>query len=140
MSILVSRVVTSATLRRALLSKGATFRPFFSSPVLQNIAAPQDVEDALADPKATILDVRGVDEILESGYLKTGHKLVHAQCTVDACPLLSLAAEDLIPDKSAPVVVYCVAGKRAAKAKEVLEAKGYKNVVNAGGFGFWGKE
>jgi rhodanese-related sulfurtransferase len=34
-----------------------------------------------------------------------------------------------------PVIVYCGSGKRAAKAKEVLEGKGYLKVLNAGAFG-----
>ena len=33
----------------------------------------------------------------------------------------------------APVIVFCRSGRRAAKAKEVLEQKGYKKVLNAGG-------
>jgi phage shock protein E len=32
------------------------------------------------------------------------------------------------------VVVYCAAGRRAAKAKQQLDAAGYTNVVNGGGF------
>jgi phage shock protein E len=37
-------------------------------------------------------------------------------------------------DKARQVVVYCAAGKRAAKAKEQLEAAGYSQVVNGGGY------
>jgi phage shock protein E len=81
------------------------------------------------------LDVRRIDEILESGFLKTDRQWVHAQCTLTECPLLDVAAESLIPDKHAPVVVYCASGKRADKAKELLESKGYVNVLNAGGLG-----
>ena len=33
----------------------------------------------------------------------------------------------------APVVIFCGSGRRAGKAKEVLEQKGYTNVLNAGG-------
>ena len=36
-------------------------------------------------------------------------------------------------DKARPVVVYCAAGSRAAKAKVALEAVGYQRVVNGGG-------
>ncbi len=36
-------------------------------------------------------------------------------------------------DKARPVVVYCAAGSRAAKAKGVLEEVGYQRVVNGGG-------
>lgn len=34
---------------------------------------------------------------------------------------------------SAPVIVFCRSGRRAVKAKEVLEQKGYTRVLNAGG-------
>lgn len=37
-------------------------------------------------------------------------------------------------DKTKPVVVYCAAGSRAARAKQSLEAAGYTNVVNGGGY------
>jgi phage shock protein E len=37
-------------------------------------------------------------------------------------------------DKTKPVVVYCGAGPRAAKAKRELEAAGFTHVVNGGGF------
>ena len=36
-------------------------------------------------------------------------------------------------DRSRPVVVYCAAGARAAKAKRVLDDAGYTQVVNGGG-------
>jgi phage shock protein E len=116
-------------------SFSSTRRTFLSSSPLFMFASPQDVKGALADPKTTVLDVRRVDEILESGFLKSDRQWVHAQCTLTECPLLAVAAESLIADKNAPVVVYCASGKRAAKAKEVLESKGYSNVLNAGGLG-----
>lgn len=36
-------------------------------------------------------------------------------------------------DKAKPIVVYCHAGGRAARAKHELEAAGYTNVTNGGG-------
>lgn len=36
-------------------------------------------------------------------------------------------------DKARPIVVYCAAGSRAAKAKTTLDAAGYAKVVNGGG-------
>jgi phage shock protein E len=98
-------------------------------------ASQESIRAALDNPKTTILDVRGVDEIIADGYLKiNGLQYIHAQCTPTDAPLLSVAAEDLIRDKTAPVLVYCAKGFRATKAKEVLESKGYTNVLNAGGF------
>jgi phage shock protein E len=126
---------SSAPTRPSLSSK-STRRTFFSSTPLFSFATPQVVRGALANPKTTVLDVRRLDEILESGFLKTeDRQWIHAPCTLTECPLLDVAAESLIPDKNAPVVVYCASGKRAAKAKEVLESKGYGNVLNAGTFG-----
>ena len=34
---------------------------------------------------------------------------------------------------AAPVIVFCMSGRRAGKAKETLEALGYTKVLNAGG-------
>jgi rhodanese-related sulfurtransferase len=39
---------------------------------------------------------------------------------------------------SAPIVIHCASGKRATKAKEILQNQGYANVVSAGGFGSLG--
>ena len=37
-------------------------------------------------------------------------------------------------DKTRPIVVYCASGNRSSKAKTQLEAAGYTQVVNGGGF------
>jgi rhodanese-related sulfurtransferase len=99
------------------------------------ICATQDeIRAAMKNPRTTILDVRSVDEIIESGYLDTkGLQYIHSQCTPTEAPILSVAAEDLIRDKTAPVIVYCAKGFRATKAKEVLDSKGYEKVLNGGG-------
>lgn len=39
-----------------------------------------------------------------------------------------------IQDKATAIRVYCKSGGRSAKAKEILKAKGYTNVVDLGGF------
>lgn len=99
------------------------------------IAAPEQIKEALANPKTTVVDARKIDEILEAGYLKTpNNQWVHAPCTLEECPLLSVAAESLIRDPQDPVVVYCASGKRAQVGKEFLESAGYKFVLNAGGY------
>ena len=35
---------------------------------------------------------------------------------------------------SDPVIVFCKSGKRASHVKQILEERGYQNVMNAGGF------
>lgn len=143
----VSRRVVSTLLGISTLQRGASaFVPTFISSntryaISRGMAAPgvelapqAEVEAAIADTKATVLDVRSLDEILSAGFLKTDRPWIHAQCTLDACPLLDVAAEEMFKDKSAPIVIYCGSGKRATKAKEVLESKGYQKVLNAGGY------
>lgn len=39
----------------------------------------------------------------------------------------------VVTNQTAPVIVFCRSGRRAGKAKEVLEQMGYTNVLNAGG-------
>ena len=78
---------------------------------------------------ATVVDVRTAEEY-GSGHV--------AQAT--NIPIQDFAAritevDTLVGgDKSKPVIVYCGAGKRAAKAKAQLEAAGYTQVVNGGGY------
>lgn len=43
-------------------------------------------------------------------------------------------------DKAKPIVVYCGAGRRAARAKTVLLAKGYSRVTNLGGIDDWDRK
>lgn len=125
--------------RPAAAFSGAARRTFHaSSPTTAlgaSFASPDQVKDALAEPATTVLDVRRVDEILDSGLLKTNCQWVHAACTPTETPLLDAVAESLIPDKQACVVVYCASGMRAERAKETLEGLGYEKVLNAGGLG-----
>jgi rhodanese-related sulfurtransferase len=76
---------------------------------------------------ATVLDVRNPDEFA-GGRLPQAINL--------PLPSLDAAAVDKLTggDKASPVVVYCAKGGRAQKAKEKLEAAGYTNVVNGGGY------
>ncbi len=46
---------------------------------------------------------------------------------------VGVLAKNVIPDKSAPVIVYCATGKRSMQAKNCLNYLGYKNVYYLGG-------
>lgn len=99
------------------------------------LSSTDEIQDALKDPNAVVLDARRVDEIEANGYWQTNRQWVHAPCTPDGdCPLLSVAMEGLIRDKSSPVIVYCASGKRASVAQDFLKDNGYSTVLNAGGF------
>jgi phage shock protein E len=78
---------------------------------------------------ATVLDVRTPEEYAD-GHVPSATNLPVqdvAQRIADVDKLVG-------GDKTKPVVVYCAKGGRAAKAKQALEAAGYTNVVNGGGF------
>lgn len=86
-------------------------------------AAGSDLK-ALLDGKALVVDVRTPAEFA------SGHHPRAVNIPVDEVP--SRMAE--FGDKKRPVVVYCGSGKRSGRAKETLEAAGYKSVINGGGF------
>lgn len=78
---------------------------------------------------ALVLDVRTPDEYA------AGHLEQALNMPVDNIPdRLSQISSLLGDDKSRPIVVYCSAGGRAARAKRTLEAAGYTHVVNGGGY------
>eukprot|EP01082_Thalassiosira_pseudonana_P003514 g3036.t1 g3036 contig12:1298795-1299225(+) len=94
-------------------------------------ASPEEVKAAAEDPGAIILDVRTKEEVAEASL--TSRPFKHCSCTLEDCSELMSKAEEYMPDKNAPVIVFCRSGRRAGKAKEMLEAKGYTKVLNAGG-------
>lgn len=53
-------------------------------------------------------------------------------------PLGSIeAVENFIPDKNAPVFVYCLSGGRSARAATQMAKMGYRDVYNLGGIAGW---
>jgi phage shock protein E len=46
---------------------------------------------------------------------------------------LESEAPRTLPDRDAPIVVYCQSGMRSAQARRVLLGLGYRNVENGGG-------
>ena len=85
---------------------------------------------ALGD--STFLDVRELDEFEQgmipgSVFIPRGH--------------LESQAENKLPDRDTPIVIYCAGGNRSAFAAKTLQDLGYSDVVSmAGGFGRWKNE
>ncbi|MHB8592923.1 MAG: molybdopterin-synthase adenylyltransferase MoeB [Acidimicrobiales bacterium] len=98
-------------------------------------AAIREVQADEVQPRlgeAVFLDVREADEY-EQGALPGA---VHVPRGY-----LEFQVEGRIPDKSAPVVVYCAGGARSAFAAKTLTDLGYQDVVSlAGGFNRWKDE
>ena len=81
---------------------------------------------------ATFLDVRESDEF-EQGTIPGSVFIPRGN--------LELSVEGKIPDKDAPVIVYCAGGARSAFAAKSLAELGYTDVVSmSGGFNQWKNE
>ena len=82
--------------------------------------------DVTRSDDITILDVRNVDEIKQSGMVEGAINI----------PLSLLPLKINEVDVNKPVYVYCAAGGRASNAAIILEEQGY-TVYNTGGFIDW---
>jgi phage shock protein E len=78
---------------------------------------------------ALVIDVRTAEEY------GAGHVTNAVNIPVDGfADRLSQVAQLAANDKAKAIVVYCAAGKRAARAKQMLDGAGYTHVVNGGGY------
>lgn len=96
-------------------------------------ASPEEIKMALSKEDTHVLDVRTLDEISATGRLQHV-KWTQIDGTPSECPGLNAAPEKFVQNKDATVVIHCRSGRRANKAKEVLESHGYSNVMNGGGY------
>ena len=78
---------------------------------------------------ALVLDVRTPEEYAD-GHVASAQNMP-VDSIHDRLPQIAQLTGD---DKAKPIVVYCAAGRRAARAKKTLEEAGYSNVVNGGGY------
>lgn len=101
-------------------------------------APTSDILSALARSDTIVLDVRSEEEIAASGNISEHTAALWKQtgCTPSSCPKLEANPSELVREdqKESPVVIYCRSGRRAVKAKQLLEEYGCKNVMNAGGY------
>ncbi|HEY5922644.1 MAG TPA: rhodanese-like domain-containing protein [Kofleriaceae bacterium] len=99
-------------------------------PATTSSATTKDPQAArkLVTSGALVLDVRTSDEYAE-GHLPSATNIPVQELASRLTEVDKLAGGD----KARPIVVYCGAGSRAAKAKAQLEAAGYSHVVNGGG-------
>jgi sulfur-carrier protein adenylyltransferase/sulfurtransferase len=90
--------------------------------------SPQEV-DALPAGAATIVDVREASE-WEQGHLPGAHHVSKSY--------IEQQIEGVVPDRDAPVILYCAGGVRSLFAAQTLEAMGYSDVASmSGGFQSW---
>jgi phage shock protein E len=78
---------------------------------------------------ATVVDVRTVEEFADA------HLPQAVNIPVDDLAQRLAEVDQLVRgNKAAQVVLYCGSGARAARAKQLLDAAGYTQVVNGGGY------
>ena len=71
-----------------------------------------------------IIDVRTTEE-WNSGHLASAQHI--------ELQLVAAQIEQLVPNKSQQLYLYCRSGNRSGQAKTLVESMGYSNVINAGG-------
>jgi len=91
---------------------------------------PDEVRQRLSNGAGyTVVDVREKEEYRE-GHLPGALSVPRG--------FLDMRIEEAIPDKAAPLVLYCAGGTRSLLAGRTLREMGYTNVVSmSGGFGAW---
>ncbi len=90
---------------------------------------PDEVAQLAEKEKVILVDVRENDE-WRRGHLPNA---VHVSRS-----WLEMQAESKVPDKDAPIIVYCAGGNRSALATETMKQMGYTNVRHmSGGFAGW---
>src|SRR5262249_21082493 len=89
-----------------------------------------EVKTRVADAKKPVLlDVREREEFRQ-GYIPDAVSIPRG--------FLEIRVEEVVPDKSTPVVAYCASGTRSLLAGRILKELGYENVVSMrGGFNAW---
>ena len=116
----------AASLAGASCSRSDTSNPPTPTPIKPS-KDPAKARELIASG-ALVLDVRTPDEYREA-HLPTATNLPIDEVGARLADVDQLAHGD----KTKPIVVYCAAGGRAARAKQTLEAAGYTNIVNGGG-------
>jgi molybdopterin/thiamine biosynthesis adenylyltransferase/rhodanese-related sulfurtransferase len=90
---------------------------------------PLETDALRANPRTVLVDVRE-DSEWEQGHIPGAHHVARSY--------LEQQIEAYVPDRSAPVVLYCAGGVRSLFAGQTLRAMGYRDVVSmSGGFQQW---
>lgn len=94
-----------------------------------NTIEPEEAKEMMTDDEnVIILDVREKDEY-DEGHIEGALLLSNNDIT--------FKAEEVLPDKSATILVYCRSGNRSAQASQKLAELDYTNVYDFGGVLDW---
>ena len=88
-------------------------------------AATTGEEEVTDEQEAIVIDVRSKEE-WDTGHVESAVHIPHTE--------IADRIAEVTENKEAKIVVYCRVGGRAGMAKEALEAQGFTNVENGGGY------
>lgn len=91
-----------------------------------------DARRLIAERDGLLLDVRGPDEVAQSGRLQGALTLPFGETPHRADPASPHHLADFRKDR--PVILYCASGRRSALDGHALKQLGYDEVYNLGGF------
>jgi len=93
----------------------------------QSHIPPEEAKELIETGKAVLLDVREADEFRNT-HIKGAVTL----------PLGDMPGNlALLPDKGKTYIVYCQSGHRSARAKQIMEGNGYRDIRDLGGIFVW---
>lgn len=129
-----SRIVTTPTIYHQSSSSSTLLQMGFLKDMFEapNVASKSRILKAFQSPNAVVIDARSEAEIQTKVDAK---HWINAPGSPFNNPTLQQDGSKLLPDKTAPIIVYCASGKRSQKAADILIQQGYTNVFNAGGIG-----
>eukprot|EP00980_Cylindrotheca_fusiformis_P018972 scaffold6355_cov119-Cylindrotheca_fusiformis.AAC.9 len=133
----VSSRTPSATTPTTPTSRSLSFFSFFALPdasyAVRKASFGLESKEKLAEiakqDNAVLVDVRSPAEVAEASL--TDRDFVRGNFILEQENMETLP--DVLPDKDAPIIVFCKMGGRAKKVCDTLAAEGYTNVSNAGG-------
>jgi phage shock protein E len=124
-------------LRHTMASSSTSSTDYADRKSTFGFADKETLVEQLQKADTVVLDVREAEEIKEHGtFQPPGLAYYSIPCTrEDVVSLVQERAPSILPtDLDTPIIVYCQAGRRAAKAKQTLTEMGYTHVLNAGGY------
>ncbi|WP_238858161.1 rhodanese-like domain-containing protein [Faunimonas pinastri] len=96
---------------------------------------PERAREMVEAGNAVLVDIREPEELRQTGKAEGALAIPSGLLAFKADPEDSMVDPNFSTDK--PVILYCAAGGRAARAGEMLKDMGYVHVFNMGGFKDW---
>ena len=98
--------------------------------------SPSDAHAAAAAGERSLIDVRSPSEWRQTGVPQGARTVsIHQKADSFLAEMLTAAVDD----RDAPIALICATGQRSSRARAILEAQGFTNVVSVAG-GIYGAQ